>query len=382
MGVSVREKTKGSGEWWVFIKHNGKRRSKKVSRDRRVAMGVAKKIEARLVLGDFGILDEPQKVLSFGEYADLWITVTVPATCKKSTASDYSAILKNHVLPEFGNMQVDEIKKSDIKTFLMRKYKTGLSESKIKHLKSVISGVLNLAVDDEALIVNPAHRIGKLFRKNEVRKEIRPLTREELSILLKTFIEQYSADYPLCLLLSRTGMRIGEAMALKWSDVDFDKRVITVRRNINKFGDVDTPKSAKSRKVDMSLQLRAVLQHLAHDRKVQKLKAGWKNAPEWVFVNSEGRRLDKNNWRNRVFYAAVKSAGLRKVRIHDLRHTFASLLIQAGQSLAYIRDQMGHHSIQVTVDIYGHLVPGGNKDAVDGLDDIDFCAPRGTLSAP
>jgi integrase len=60
---------------------------------------------------------------------------------------------------------------------------------------------------------------------------------------------------------------------------------------------------------------------------------------------------------------------LRKVRIHDLRHTYASLLIQAGESLAYIRDQMGHHSIKVTVDIYGHLAPGGNKEAVDKLDD-------------
>ncbi len=84
--------------------------------------------------------------------------------------------------------------------------------------------------------------------------------------------------------------------------------------------------------------------------------------------------MDKNNWRNRVFNKVLSSAKIRKVRIHDLRHTFASLLIQAGESLAYIRDQMGHHNIQVTVDIYGHLVPGGNKDTVDWLDDMDFDA--------
>ena len=76
-----------------------------------------------------------------------------------------------------------------------------------------------------------------------------------------------------------------------------------------------------------------------------------------------------NNWRRRVFNKALKKAGLRQIRIHDLRHTYASLLIQAGESLAYVRDQLGHHSIKVTVDIYGHLAPEGNKAAVDKLDD-------------
>ena len=72
-----------------------------------------------------------------------------------------------------------------------------------------------------------------------------------------------------------------------------------------------------------------------------------------------------------MFYKALAKAGLRRVRIHDLRHTFASLLIQNGESLAYVKDQLGHHSIQITVDIYGHLVPGANREAVARLDD-DF----------
>jgi integrase len=76
-----------------------------------------------------------------------------------------------------------------------------------------------------------------------------------------------------------------------------------------------------------------------------------------------------DNCRHRVFYKAIEKAKLRKIRINDIRHTFASLLIQAGESLAYVRDQLGHHSIKVTVDIYGHLVPGANRAAVDRLDD-------------
>ncbi len=75
--------------------------------------------------------------------------------------------------------------------------------------------------------------------------------------------------------------------------------------------------------------------------------------------------------RKYVFYRCLDLAELRRVRFHDLRHTYASLLIQQGESLAYVKDQLGHHSIQITVDIYGHLVPGGNRQAVDRLDDVE-----------
>lgn len=91
--------------------------------------------------------------------------------------------------------------------------------------------------------------------------------------------------------------------------------------------------------------------------------------PEWVFVSEVGTMMDADNFRHRVWQKLLTKAGLRRIRIHDLRHTFASLLIQQGESLAYVKEQMGHHSIRVTVDVYGHLVPGGNKAAVDKLDD-------------
>jgi integrase len=79
--------------------------------------------------------------------------------------------------------------------------------------------------------------------------------------------------------------------------------------------------------------------------------------------------LDANDLRRQILYKALDFAGIRRVRFHDLRHTFASLLLQQGESLTYIKDQLGHFSIQMTVDIYGHLIPGMNKQAVDKLDD-------------
>jgi hypothetical protein len=89
---------------------------------------------------------------------------------------------------------------------------------------------------------------------------------------------------------------------------------------------------------------------------------------ELLFPSEAGTPIDMNNFSQRIFKPLLTRAGLRKIRFHDLRHTFGSLLIQAGASLVYVRDQMGHSSIQVTVDIYGHLVPAANISFVDRLD--------------
>jgi integrase len=105
------------------------------------------------------------------------------------------------------------------------------------------------------------------------------------------------------------------------------------------------------------------------ERKKETLRKGWKDVPGWVFTSEDGTLMDPDNFRRRVWEKLLQKAGFRHLRLHDLRHTFASLLIQQGESLAYVKEQMGHHSIQVTVDIYGHLVPGGNKAAVDRLDE-------------
>lgn len=122
----------------------------------------------------------------------------------------------------------------------------------------------------------------------------------------------------------------------------------------------------------MSRQLGKVLKNLQKKRKKEALAKGWGTVPEFVFVNEVGNMMDGDNLRRRVFYPSLAKAGLRRIRIHDLRHTFASWLIQNGESLAYVKEQMGHHSIQITVDTYGHLVPGANRQAVDRLDDPEF----------
>ena len=116
----------------------------------------------------------------------------------------------------------------------------------------------------------------------------------------------------------------------------------------------------------MSAQLARALEHHLVAAKAAALKAGG-DVPKWVFANRDGEPLDGDNLRRRVFEKVLTKAKLRHVRIHDLRHTFATQLIQNGESLA-VRDQMGHSSIAITVNTYSHWAPDSNRAAVDRLD--------------
>jgi integrase len=133
---------------------------------------------------------------------------------------------------------------------------------------------------------------------------------------------------------------------------------------------ISTPKSGKSRRVDMSLQLTEdVLKHHKLASKKKGLSLGLGDIPMFVFTDSKCGPIDKNNWRRRVFNKVLEKAGLRKIRIHDLRHTYATLRVGKGDNIADVSGQLGHHSIKLTLDIYYHHVPGKQKSEVDALDD-------------
>ena len=130
---------------------------------------------------------------------------------------------------------------------------------------------------------------------------------------------------------------------------------------------VTTTKSHKIRRVDLSPQLTAVLQSLAETRALEAGLTG-QPRPDWLFLTPAGKRVSETPLR-RAFYHCLDRAGLRRVRFHDLRHTYASLLIQQGAKPKYIQAQLGHGSIQVTMDIYGHLFEGDDRNVVNRLDD-------------
>lgn len=367
MGVIVKQKIKGKGKpWWVFINHNGMRKAKMIG-DKPAAEDVASRIRRKLKLGEFRIEDEKRLPL-FRDYTKKWLEGYAKTACKYSTWKSYKINVDLHLNPILGNKHLNEITRTNVKDLIYQKLNQGLTPSTVRNIKAALSGIMTYAFEDGLISVNPASRTGKLIKKKDRKEDINPFTKEEVTLFLDACLKYFPRFYPLFLCAVRTGMRLGEILALKWEDIDFNGRFIEVKRSYV-AGQITTPKSGKSRRVDMSLQLTGTLERLKESRDEEALRRRWDSMPEWVFCNGNGRLIDHNNLRKQVFYKCLEIGGLRRVRIHDLRHTYASLLIAQGESLAYIKDQLGHHSIQITVDTYGHLIPGANKSAVDKLDD-------------
>ena len=375
-------------------------------RERKRTREAAKRRLAEVLKSD-GQLIETRRTVK--EYGDAWLETYGKTHLKDSTYQEYKAVLNNHVYPAFGRRPFTKLSREAVKRLIAEKIQAGCSRSTVRNIIAPLREMYNHAIDDSAASFNPASRVGRFNRRRADNKRIDPLTKEELHSFLKIAKEQEPNYYPLFLCAPTTGIREGELIGLKPIDVDFAGRFIHVQRNVSR-GKVTTPKNGKTRRVDMSVQLTNVLDELVAKKKAAALKREMKKPAEerrkaeavfaevmedWLFTTPEilpksntatrrkspakprgGTQLDPSNLR-KVFWSTLTKAGLRRVRFHDLRHTFASLLLQQGESPAYVRDQLGHHSIQITVDIYGHLVPGGNRQAVDRLTaDVENAKPE------
>jgi integrase len=367
MGVKIRKR---DGKWYVFVNYRGRRKAKCVGTSRELAEQVRRQLEAKLALGDLGFLAEEEQV-TFGKYADRWLKQHAELHCKPSTISGYKAVLRLRVRPTFEHVSVDRISRDDVKELFTNLSAKGLSANTLKNALIILRVVLNSAIGDGLIQANPANKMGRFLPADPEKFEPVALIREEA----ESFLAEVDADFHLLFLtLLRTGMRWGEAAALRWGDIQFGSseedpnRFIWVRRNWVQ-GKFTSPKSKKTRRIDLSRQLRRALLE-TRDARILKAYLGGRSriADELVFPSEAGTVLDHSNVYSRYFLPAIERAGLRHFRIHDLRHTFASQLLQDGASLAYVRDQLGHSSISVTVDLYGHLVASANIAWVDRLD--------------
>ena len=364
MGVKVREKIKGSGEWWLFIDHHGKRKAKKIG-SKKTALEAAKAIEAQLALNDLGVLNEETKTPLFKEYAEEWLHTYIKVLRREATFVRYRDLLKSYIYPAIGAKRLDEIKRVDVRNLLLKLHKGGLSKSSVCLIRDVISGPLTYAVDEEIIPVNPTTGIIKRLQlERDKEKAIEPLNHEEVQLFLDTCLSNSPEQYPFFLCAFRTGMRLGELLAVQWGDVDWHGKFIRVSRSY-KNGRVNLTKTGKVRNVDMSDQLMEVMRKLHVQRKEEALRNGGEMI-ETIFHRS-GQYMEQNYIR-RVFKRLLSKAGLREIRVHDIRHTTASLLLSDGVSPVYVKEQLGHTSIQMTVDIYGHLIPNSNRKAINGLD--------------
>ena len=369
MSVRIRKR---NGAWWVFICFHGRRKARKIG-TREAAERVKREIEARLALGDVGIFEKPAKSApTFREYSEQWMHQHVAASCKRSTADNYTTVLNVRVLPRFGSVAIDKISRADIREYLAEMVAEGrLRRRTITLTLGVIRAVLSAAVDDGLIQANPAVRLGKFTQTGEQKFKATPLAPDE-AVSLITAAKEYSPEFfhPLVLVALRAGLRRGEIIGLKFGDIQFGEserdrnRYILVQRNVSaRYGKFTTPKNKKDRRVDLSKELRAVLLEVRDRRLLEAFANGKASvAEELVFPSSTNTPLTPGRLIEDFFQPCLELAGLHHRRFHDLRHTFASNLLRAGAPMTYVKDQLGHGSIAVTVDLYGHLLPGADVD--------------------
>jgi len=344
---------------------------------REAAERVKREIEARLALGGMNALEQDSPRLPiFADYAGEWLK-GVEHERKPSTAGFYGQYLRLYVLPKFGDPRLDQIRRDQAKSFIQDLPIRDLSKNTIRLAITTLRALLSAAVEDRLLDHNPAQGLGRFVKSEKAQREATSLTSAEVEQLVSTAQEAVTpGHYALILTALRAGLREGELAGLERGDIQFGThanspdRFILVQRTFDRRWSrtMLTPKSGKPRRVDMSRELPRTLMSL-FDAKILKAFAAGRSevSGELVFPSEADTPIEMNNFIQRTFKPLLTRAGLRDIRFHDLRHTFGSLLIQAGASLAYVRDQIGHSSIQVTVDIYGHLVPA-NISFVDRLD--------------
>lgn len=320
----------------LYRDRNGKRRSAGTFDHKKRAENAAAAAEADA--RKLGWRDPNAGMRPWGEWARAWWP-TRPV--EPGTLHRDSYRLEKYLIPTWEHTPIAEITRHDVKRWATE-LGAELAPASVQRILYLFSASLNAAIDAELLITNPAYRIK--IAKGETSSE-RYLTTTEFELLLEALPSHY--DQVLASVLVGTGLRWGEAIGLQLQRIDFKRGTLRVAE----VWDDDMgrlkpyPKSRRIRSVDLPDWVLEMIVELAGDRRSGLL-----------FAKSTGRPPSASNWRSRIWVPALQSAGIGHARIHDLRHTNASWLIQDGWSLAEVGAHLGHVSPQTT-QIYAHLPP-------------------------
>jgi len=253
-------------------------------------------------------------------------------------------MIERDLIPHFGATDLRELNEEDLLVFVSAKIEAGLSPRTIETTLSVLRRVLSLAHRRGEIPRNPALRMGEIMRRVDRRAatEVRRAdawTREEVATLLAVARKHDPRFAPLLHFLLSTGARRGEALGLKWEDVDFDRGRIVIRRAFV-ANQLTTPKNGKARSVGMPPMLAAELFDLVAQRRVEAMRHGWGAIPEFVFPSETGGPIHHANLERSWMRLRKKAQalGVRPLKLHSTRHTYASLALASGKSVRWVAD--------------------------------------------
>jgi len=289
--------------------------------------------------------------------------------CKESTKDLYSAYLKVN-LKKIKNEKLKNLTTREINGLILDWKREGLANKTINNMLVFIQAVFNYGINNDLISSNPCDKIKKLPLE---KKEMFFLNENEVRLFLQKAKEMSPDYYALFYTAIFTGMRRGELLALEWSDINFSEKKININKQLYRKKITSTKTSKSTRQISISDGLVEVLkQHKKDSVLLSKI----------VFCNHEGSYIHPFNMSERYFKPVLKEISkeldkqqivnnLKKIRFHDLRHTYASMLLSKNVPIKYVQNQLGHSSCKVTLDTYAHVMPSVNERAINVLDEIN-----------
>jgi integrase len=310
--------------------------------------------------------DENQTV---AQYMERWLEDSARGDLGHRAYHNYKLQIRRHISPAFGRLKFSKLTAAHIQSLYAAKLRDGLKPSSVRYIHAVLHRALEQAVRFNLIPFNPASRVDPPKIRQE---EIKPLDAEQARRFLHAARgDRFEALYVLSL---TTGLRMGEALGLRWSDVDLDAGTLRVNRQVQRMRGggglvFSEPKNASRRTLE--LPQRAVEALRSHRKRQfeEKLRATDYADSGLVFATGKGTPIDAQNIINRFFKPLLKRAELPNIRWHDLRHTYATLLLARGTHPTYVQKSLGHASVQLTLDRYSHWMPSMGRNTAEGIDE-------------
>ncbi|MGI8542161.1 MAG: tyrosine-type recombinase/integrase [Aridibacter sp.] len=364
---------RGENTWYVRIflgrDANGKRKyfNKTIHGTKKDAQ---KYLTAKIREKDLGVFVEPASVI-LNEFLDRWLDEIAKNKVRERTFNNYESLLNNHVRPKLGTKRLSDIREYEIQKLYNDMKKADYSPKTIRHVHNVLSPALKQAVRWKMLIQNPS----EFCELPQMEKtEMKYLTAEETVKFLD--FAKNDKYFPAFFLAIETGMRPEEYLGLKWKDFNFENKTVSVRRAlvVKKGGSYvfTEPKTKKSRRsISISNSLIALIKKHRRKQLEKRLKIGanYQNL-DIVFASEIGTPLLHGNFVRRHFKPIRDIAKLPKIRLYDLRHTTATLLLLSGENPKVVQERLGHASVVLTLDTYSHVLPSMQKTATDKLEKL------------
>lgn len=319
-----------------------------------------------------------------------WLIDYVAVNVKTLTRVSYEGIINNHIIPHIGNIKLNELKKIDIENMYAKLLETGKKEGKnglsvktVNNIALCLHKALDEAMKREYIITNPSSiaKVPTLRSTNGLKKEIEILTIQEHKDLIAVCD---NTAYGMGIFTAlNTGVRIGELLAIMWKDIDFEKKTLTITKQLNRVHDYSPNAPARTRlgiqddtKTKSSTRTIILNKHLIerlleYKKQQDEHRKNWGaayNNLDMVFARDDGYYIDPATYRDN-YIKKLKEAGLKQYTFHSLRHTFATRALEAGIPIKIVSQILGHANVQITMDTYQHVLPELQSEAMNKIAD-------------